>query len=916
MGWKSVFGFRPRAGGFLVLLALMMFLAQPATAQPPGPGGPLPAVESDVTPVPAETTDAKPEPPSEYQNLMSSIEATIRSERETVDQLERQMEQAEAAEKEFGAEINAYNLQLSAHGNLLLSRDTPIEELERAWSAHQAAASAMTEKLAALKTRREAVAQSLKATEEQYELNQKQLIEMGSQGGDGTRTQAQVERFQVLIRLLTEKLKHFETLDERYARRMAQLKEVIEAYRDFSGRFEQEITSRRKDALFKRKDTLLSFFDWQVLHGTIDQLRRQAEGLLTRTFWVEQFQATGPIRPAVVISAAMLFFLTLFLTCRLRRYAERLDQSHRMAERYPWRSIALLLLGRSLPLLGATLFLYGYTHIRGYYTTVPLVQSLLGCLVAWLLTRWMIGAVRLWNERRTPPIPDLLVRRLTGLFLGIRLFIIAYLALAWLIGKANILLLLGRIVFLVSLIIWGTRFWHHLRRTDPDAERIIRLFAIFRRRRPPSDPEASDPGSARRIWIKTAILAAADVFVIGAVILEIAGYGSLSTYWMVSWGWTLVVIFWGGILLGALREAERIGRETAYYGPVDLPARPSDPFRWLVLKMSWIAWAALLILAILFVWGAKRVVILSAFRVLNQPLPIGDLQLSLSGLIWAVVVILFTHAVASLWKNTLSIRIFADSGLESGLKSSITVITVYLLWGFGILLALNVVGVSTTSMAVAFGALGIGLGFGLQNIFSNFVSGIILLFERPIQVGDAVEVNGIWGEVKRINVRSTVVQTYDNAALIIPNSDFISSQVTNWSFKDVRIRRIISVGVAYGSDVESVKRVLLEIPDTIPNVLKYPRPYVLFTHFGDSSLDFELRLWTDIDNMLTVDSMVRFEINRRFREAGIQIPFPQRDVHFYPERPAPASSAMETAPPDGPPPGGHDGKPGIDEEED
>ena len=249
-----------------------------------------------------------------------------------------------------------------------------------------------------------------------------------------------------------------------------------------------------------------------------------------------------------------------------------------------------------------------------------------------------------------------------------------------------------------------------------------------------------------------------------------------------------------------------------------------------------------------------------------------------------MVVLLLTHALASLWKITLSIRIFADSGLESGLKSSITVITVYLLWGFGALLALNVVGVSSTSMAVAFGALGIGLGFGLQNIFSNFVSGIILLFERPIQVGDAVEVNGIWGEVKRINVRATVVQTYDNAALIIPNSDFISSQVTNWSFKDVRIRRIISVRVAYGSDVEAVKRILMEIPEAIPNVLKYPRPYVLFTQFGESALDFELRLWTDIDNMLTVDSEVRFEINRRFKEADIQIPFPQRDVHFYPHR--------------------------------
>ena len=139
------------------------------------------------------------------------------------------------------------------------------------------------------------------------------------------------------------------------------------------------------------------------------------------------------------------------------------------------------------------------------------------------------------------------------------------------------------------------------------------------------------------------------------------------------------------------------------------------------------------------------------------------------------------------------------------------------------------------TLAVTFGALGIGLGFGLQNIFNNFVSGIILLFERPIQVGDAIEVNGTWATVTKINVRSTIVQTYDNASLIIPNSDLISQQVTNWSFKDLRLRRKISVGVAYGSD---------------------------------------------IDNMFIAETDVRFEINRLFNERKIEIAFPQRDLHI------------------------------------
>jgi small-conductance mechanosensitive channel len=158
-----------------------------------------------------------------------------------------------------------------------------------------------------------------------------------------------------------------------------------------------------------------------------------------------------------------------------------------------------------------------------------------------------------------------------------------------------------------------------------------------------------------------------------------------------------------------------------------------------------------------------------------------------------------------------------------------------------------------------------------------------LLFERPIQVGDAVEINGIWGEVKRINIRSTWVQTYDNASLIIPNSQFISSQVTNWSFKDKRVRSRVTVGVSYGSDVKRVKEILLDIADSMPEILKYPKPYVLFLDFGESSLIFQLRFWNNVDWFIFKETDVRFEILRRFSEEGIVIPFPQRDIHIYSE---------------------------------
>ncbi|MBI9076527.1 MAG: mechanosensitive ion channel [Desulfatibacillum sp.] len=218
--------------------------------------------------------------------------------------------------------------------------------------------------------------------------------------------------------------------------------------------------------------------------------------------------------------------------------------------------------------------------------------------------------------------------------------------------------------------------------------------------------------------------------------------------------------------------------------------------------------------------------------------------------------------------------------MEPGFQESLTTLAVYLIWAFGILFALSLLGVSGTSLAVVFGALGIGLGFGLQAIFNNFMSGLILLFERPIQVGDILEINGTWGEVRKINVRSTVVQTYDNASLIIPNSELISNQVTNWSFKDPKLRRNIYVGVAYGSNVALVRETLQEVADKHPKVYKRPRPDVLFTDFGDSALMFRLRFWSHVDYFLLTESELRMEIDRLFRERSINIPFPQRDLHF------------------------------------
>lgn len=315
------------------------------------------------------------------------------------------------------------------------------------------------------------------------------------------------------------------------------------------------------------------------------------------------------------------------------------------------------------------------------------------------------------------------------------------------------------------------------------------------------------------------------------------------------------------------------------------------PIRRLLIRLAKIALLVLAVLAVPVAWGARGTFLADFFYAVNYEVKLGNFQISLLDLAVALLVVLLTHTVAIVWKTLLKDKILSHRDMEPGLKDSITTINGYVVWVLGVMIVFRVIGISAASLAVLFGAVGIGIGFGLQNIFNNFISGIILLFERPIQVGDVIEINGIWGTVTKINVRATQVKTYDNADLIIPNADFVSRQLTNWSFKDARVRRSITVGVAYGSDVALVRETLHSIAINHPRIYRRPQPEVLFSDFGDSALIFKLRVWVHIDYFLNVETDIRFDIEKKFKELGIHIPFPQRDIHIKQSSPAPQEGA-------------------------
>lgn len=265
---------------------------------------------------------------------------------------------------------------------------------------------------------------------------------------------------------------------------------------------------------------------------------------------------------------------------------------------------------------------------------------------------------------------------------------------------------------------------------------------------------------------------------------------------------------------------------------------------------------------------------------LGYTLTIGALSVSIGGVLAFAVAVCITVLLSRFIRFVLAEDILPRLALPRGVGDSISKVVHYTILGVGLMVALAAAGIELQSFALIAGALGIGIGFGLQNLVNNFVSGLILVFERPVKLGDTIEFGDRIGIVKRIGIRSSTVRTFDGAEVIVPNGNLISAEVVNWTLSD-RLRRIeIPVGVAYGTDPQRVLDILLDAATNHPEILERPEPTALFVGFGDSSLDFVARLWTaNFDEWRKVQSEVAVRINAMLKEAGIEIPFPQRDLH-------------------------------------
>jgi small-conductance mechanosensitive channel len=334
--------------------------------------------------------------------------------------------------------------------------------------------------------------------------------------------------------------------------------------------------------------------------------------------------------------------------------------------------------------------------------------------------------------------------------------------------------------------------------------------------------------------------------------------------------WMFVVVF-----SGAVTVALRTTAASRLFIVRDHSGRILGVVSRLIKIMAVVAWAA----AALDSFGGFEWTRRLLEKILFFQYSLGDFSFSVSSTGIFLVVIWLSVKLAQFISFVLDVDVSPRLDLPKGIPATISKTSTYLVVTIGCVIAVAAAGLDLSRATLLVGALGVGIGFGLQNAVNNFVSGLILLFGRPINVGDKIQIGEISGEVKDIGIRATVVRTWQGAEVIVPNATLISDNLVNWTLSDDRRRMEIPVGVAYGSAPAEVIELLTGVARAHDEVMEDPEPVTIFTGFGDSALDFELRAWTTGD-FVTIASDLRVGIDRSLAEHGIEIPFPQRDLHL------------------------------------
>jgi small-conductance mechanosensitive channel len=425
------------------------------------------------------------------------------------------------------------------------------------------------------------------------------------------------------------------------------------------------------------------------------------------------------------------------------------------------------------------------------------------------------------------------------------------------------------LLVLGSIAVWG--FVGHMAKPKEDVDRAAG---------PRDDDSETEAGGDQQIMLAPLLIAGARILGRGAAVLApvlaLMGYFAASRFIFFPIVFSGVVIGFCILLFYAVQDSVEQFVE---------PVGDAGEIKQSRIRLIPVALAFLLICAVVpvlaLIWGADTTDLSSAWRSISEGFKIGDVVIAPLDFFSFLMVFSIGYVLTRIVQGVLCRSVLPVTGLDSGGRAAVNAGVGYVGIILAALLAISATGLDLSNLAIVAGALSVGIGFGLQNIVNNFVSGIILLIERPIKAGDWVELASGSGYVKQVNVRSTEIQTFDRASLFVPNSELISGAVTNWTHSDMNGRLIVPIGVAYGTDLKQVETILTEIAGEHTMLLRRPAPYVLLRRFGADAVEFEIRgVLRDVNWILNVTSDINFEIARRFAEAGIEIPFAQRDLHL------------------------------------
>jgi small-conductance mechanosensitive channel len=634
------------------------------------------------------------------------------------------------------------------------------------------------------------------------------------------------------------------------------------------------LRDRQQEQLLRLDPTPLNPVNWAVALTSMRDLavvmQREISNRISDPVRRMELADSAPV-------IAFLVLLGLLALFRGRRWTERLTERLQARARVRGRTaVAFLvsLLQITVPIAGVLMFLTALvaSGMVGPQMTA-ILESVAGLAVAVYVSLWLAGrlfrddADDVFATLRADRSAAMAARRVVvsvGVAVGLTLVVETITDLDQVPPAAHGVLLLP------VYVLMGYLFWR--------ASRLLR--SDFTER-----GEDEGPGFQAR-----ALTLVANILVVIAVIgptLAAIGYINATQAVMVPTANSLA-------LIGLLLALQPVVRDLYAVVLRTTPEAAGDALVPVLVNFL-LVFAALPLFAL--IWGARPETLGDVYARFWEGLSIGDARITPSSILAVAVIFGLGVLATRLLQGALKSTVLPRTRLDTGARTAVTSGVGYVGIGLAAVIAITAGGIDLTALGVVLGALSVGIGFGLQNVVNNFVSGIILLIERPISEGDWIEVNGTMGIVKDISVRSTRIETFDRTDVIVPNADFISGTVTNWTRGNTVGRAIITVGVAYGTDTRRVEKILAEVAREHPVVAAFPEPGVDFLGFGADSLDFRIRaILRDVNQLLAVKTEIHHRIAERFAEEGIEIPFAQRDIWLRnPEALRPAAQVEDKA---------------------